>query len=351
MHLSSFFAWRLRFALALARRMGLGRRKKICGRVLCILTGGLGDKLMALPAVRHLRHEFPDSEFTLVICGIAPPCFAGEADRFLSVPAPNTLELIRIALSGFDTCFVNSIGIFDTRFELMAFLSGGTDLRGPIHLSQGGSRTVYTRPYVFGDGHETVINFRGAGGRTEEKHLEYLLDWQPCPALGAMPDLLLHPGSSATGIINRWPPESYAFVARDFYSKGHTVLAIGSPQEKSLLEDLREKSGGSIQIRHDLDLQGLLPLLAGAGLVIANDSGIGHLAASVGANLITVMGANRPGEVAPVGSNVFVIGSRCEYGGCYGTPHAAHCKLCIQKIAPQEVLDAAWVRWKRAGVS
>lgn len=303
---------------------------------------------MALPAVRNLRTEFSESELTLLVCGITPPYLEDEADRLLSIPASSTLQLLRASLRGFDTCFVNSIGIFDVRCDLMAFLTGAPDLRGPMHRSQGAARTVYSRPYVFGEGHETVVNLRGSGGRTDAQTLDYPLHWHESGAGCAAPDLLLHPGSSETGLINRWPPEFYAEVARAFHAKGRSVLAIGSPREKALLEDLREKAQGAVHIRHDLQLQELVPLLAGAGLVIANDSGIGHLAAAAGANLLTIMGANRPEQVAPVGDDVFVMGPRCEFGGCYGTAQASQCKLCIRAISPREVLEEAWEKWRPA---
>lgn len=348
MDFGSFFAWRLRFALPILRRAGICRRKNPCERVLCILTGGLGDKLMALPAIRNFRSEFAGKEFTLAVPGITPPFFESEADRLVSISEGDTPGLLRCAMRGFDACFVNTIGIFDVRCELAAFLSGAADLRGPVHNLHAERGTIYNRPYLFGKGHETVVNFRGSGGSSEAETLEYPLAWKIPAAQTELPDVLLHPGSSTTGVINRWPADFYAAAARVFAARGLRVLAIGSPPEKPLLEKLREKSAGAVQIRHDLKLVDLIPLLAGSGVVIANDSGIGHLAASVGANLLTVMGANRPERVAPVGRRVKIIGPRCEFGGCYGTPHASKCKLCIQKISPQEVVDAAMMKLESA---
>lgn len=308
--------------------------------MLAILAGGLGDKLMALPAIRSFRSQFPGKDFTLVIIGITPPFFDAEADDIISVSENDTFALFQIARRGFDACFVNSIGIFDVRCEVAAFLCGSRDLRGPVHDSQRTKSTIYSIPYRFGAGHETVINFRGAGAgaSTEQMTLDYVLDWKPAAESLSVPDILFHPGSSSTGVINRWPPAFFAEVAREFAQRNQRILAIGSPSERPLLEEIRSKSGGALEIRHDLNLRDLVPLLAGAGVVVANDSGIGHLAASVGANLITLMGANRPERVAPVGKLVRVIGPRCEFGGCYGTPHAAACKLCIEKISPDEVI-------------
>lgn len=337
MNIEQFFAWRLRRVLAVLVKFR-GTRKP-AGRVLVILTGGLGDKLMALPAIRHFRGEFAPAPLTLVVLGITPPFFDAEADTVIRLKADDTRGLLAEARKGFDACFVNSLGVFEVRTELAAFLSGARDLRGPRFSGVAPDRTVYSRPYVFGEGHETVVNLQGAGGTTAEERL-------PCPlevpkVSERMADVIFHPGSSASGLTNRWPVEAYAETARQIHQRGFTVLAIGTPGERDLLASLQEQARDALSTRTDLSLEQLAIQLSLARLVIANDSGIGHLAASVGAPLITIMGANRPEKVAPAGSHVTVIGPRCEYGGCYNNPAVPECKMCITRITPEEVVQTA----------
>ncbi|CAN5334249.1 hypothetical protein BH09VER1_BH09VER1_52410 [soil metagenome] len=81
---------------------------------------------------------------------------------------------------------------------------------------------------------------------------------------------------------------------------------------------------------------------------MANDSGIGHLAAAMGASLFTIMDANRPEKVAPVGARVAIVGPRCECGGCYNNPAIRHCLLCMQRISPDEVLPIALEKLRTA---
>lgn len=337
--LKQFFAWRLRRLLSIAIRFrGPGAETN---RVLCILTGGLGDKLMALPAVRHFREEFAPRPLTLIVSGAAPPFFENEADHLVSLKAGDTAGLLREARRGFDACFINSLGVFEVRMELAAYLSRAHDLRGPRFAGVAPDRTVYTRSYVFGDGHETAINLRGAGGKPDADRVPYSL---PVPGAGAGPgpDVVFHPGSSSSGLTNRWPAESYAETARALREKGFSVLAVGAPSEKDLLAEIQSIAGEALTTRSDLSIEQLALLLSKARLVIGNDSGIGHLAAAVGAPLITIMGANRPERVAPAGPRVTVIGPRCEYGGCYNNPSVPECKMCIAKITPGEVAEAAF---------
>lgn len=339
--MKDFLAWRLRDVLGMAARLRLGnwlpRRPR--GRTLAIITGGLGDKLMALPAVRHLRQEFPAKPLTLVFLGLVPPFCEKEADCVLSIPQDNARALVHATRGGYDTCFVNSIGVFDVRCELAAFLTRTLDTRGPRYAHRDPFRVVYNHTYVFAEGHETVSNLRGAGGSTEADTLPYPLRLPQTPAPAN--EIIFHPGSSAAGLPNRWPTEHYARLAQSLHSTDQHIVAVGTPDERTILDRLHALTDGRVEIRTDLSLEQLALRLAAARLVVANDSGIGHLAAAVGAPLITIMGANQTERVAPIGSRVTIIGPRCEFGGCYNTPRAAECPLCITRITPDEVFAAA----------
>jgi ADP-heptose:LPS heptosyltransferase len=95
-----------------------------------------------------------------------------------------------------------------------------------------------------------------------------------------------------------------------------------------------------------LDLSGrtsiaeLAALLAGAALVIANDSGPMHLAAAVGAPVVGVFGSTEPGWTAPVGGEVVTAAPRPGCAPCY----ARRCDIgygCLTAIAVEQVVAAA----------
>jgi ADP-heptose:LPS heptosyltransferase len=307
-----------------------------------LLTGGIGDKLMALPAIRQIRAEYRDSHFTIIATGVTPPFWEEEADQIFTLSHSRNWQKALLAKEGFDMCFVNTVGFFDIWSEVAAFVSGARDLRGPRSTDMSDGETVYTRPFPFGGGHETLVNLLGAGGASDEARVPYPLRIPENIRLPMNPaTVVFHPGSSDAGHANRWSPANFASVARELIDNGFRVVLLGNSSEAELLARIKAESERPLEIVADLTLRDVALLLASAGLVIANDSGIGHLAASVQAPLITIMGANLPERVAPAGNNVTIVGPRCNRGGCYGRIPASECSRCIDLITPEEVLNAA----------
>jgi heptosyltransferase-2 len=57
------------------------------------------------------------------------------------------------------------------------------------------------------------------------------------------------------------------------------------------------------------DVGAFAALLAASRLVVANDSGPGHVAAAVGARLVSVFGVTEPTRTRPWGPGVTLVGS------------------------------------------
>jgi ADP-heptose:LPS heptosyltransferase len=332
-----FVAWRIRALLPRLRRF-CGRSRKR-GRVLAIIPGGLGDKLMALPAVRAFRREFEGGSLTVIFVGLVPPFVESEGDEVIGIGSGETGRLLRLAARGYDAVFVSSIGIFDVRMEIAAFLSGARDLRGPRFATIPATNIVYTRSYEFGVGHETAVNLRGVGVAEPPPKSDYALRAEiPAPS-GTPVDVILHPGSSGCGLASRWPVERYAELANRLATEGFSVAAVGTPPEADVLDVLRARTSAAIW--DDLSMEELAARMARARLVIANESGIGHLAASLGVPVLTLIGATQPEKVAPVGRRVTILDSHCEHGGCYNNPAVKECKLCIHRLSVADVWAAA----------
>jgi ADP-heptose:LPS heptosyltransferase len=95
---------------------------------------------------------------------------------------------------------------------------------------------------------------------------------------------VLNPGARLAD--RRWPPESYAAVARGLAARGLAVLVVWGPGEEPLARAIADGSGAALA--PPTDLEQLAALMRRARLVVTNNSGPMHLAVAVGAPTVGV---------------------------------------------------------------
>jgi ADP-heptose:LPS heptosyltransferase len=95
----------------------------------------------------------------------------------------------------------------------------------------------------------------------------------------------------------------------------------------------------------------LRALLLGAGCVVSNNSGVGHLAASLGAPTVCVFAASHdPYEWMPRGPRVVTLVKRTVCAPC-GIGRLAECAFdhrCLREIGPELVFAAVQRLWRAA---
>jgi len=105
------------------------------------------------------------------------------------------------------------------------------------------------------------------------------------------------------GQIKAW--DGFARLCSELIQIGQTVVACPGPGE-------RDAVGAAVPgavLLNETDVAGFAGLLAQARLVVANDSGASHLAAAVGARLISVFGVTQIDKTRPLGEHTQVVGS------------------------------------------
>lgn len=335
---NEFLSWRLRQAIALSAQALPYRPPREVRSVLCILEGGLGDRLMALPAVRTLKSSYTEASVTVALSGPVP-FLEQEFDCVVDWSSLGIRAKLRLVRRRFDVCFVNSIGVYDPWNELLAIASGAWLRLGPRypHVRQTG----YTDPYAFGTGmHETIVNARGAGWRGTEEALEYPLPLTRKVRESVATDLpiLLHPGCRDGYNHKRWPPEHYRELARLLaQSWGPGVVVIGAPAEEAMVCRIAEGLTG-VRPLTTPDVAALSRTICDAAIMVGNDSGPAHLAAALGTRAVVLMSATLPERCAPVGEHVTVIHEPCDLGGCYYRRNS-ECRGCIGRIEPSAVVE------------
>lgn len=102
-------------------------------------------------------------------------------------------------------------------------------------------------------------------------------------------------------------PDFARFAAERLPSFGRDLVVCPGPGEE---EALAARDFAGCRIATGVGLGAYAALLQGAGLVIANDTGPGHMAAAVGAPLLSVLGPTDPARWGAIGPTVQVVQGR-----------------------------------------
>lgn len=117
-------------------------------------------------------------------------------------------------------------------------------------------------------------------------------------------------GAGANFIGKRWPPERFAELARrlvgaDGPLKGLPVLLLGAPEDKAICETIATALSAdgivAIDAAGRLDLLAAAAALERAALFVGNDSGLMHIAATVGAPTLGLFGPSDERVYGPRG--------------------------------------------------
>ena len=160
--------------------------------------------------------------------------------------------------------------------------------------------------------------------------------------LADRPHAVLLPGASCPS--RRYPPDRFRAVARDLAGAGLPVVVCGPAGERGLVTAVAGDKPGVHAVVGELDVPGLAGLLAGAAVVVANNSGGAHLADAVGTPVVVLFAGTelveqyRPRSVPAVVLNVPTPCAPCRQLRC---PFENSGDVPCLAVPPAEVVAAA----------
>jgi ADP-heptose:LPS heptosyltransferase len=107
--------------------------------------------------------------------------------------------------------------------------------------------------------------------------------------------VVVHPG--CTRPAGRWSVSGFAEAASDLERRGRRIVITGGPAERSLTAALARAVPGAVDLGGRTELDALGWLLRGADLLVANDTGVAHLAAALDVPSVVVFPSG-PGSQA-----------------------------------------------------
>lgn len=326
-------------------------------RVLFFVWGGIGNMVMALPAI--------DS------------AIGRNAQRKVMVAAqkPEMLEL----LYGRDLAGRLVVGSLDSLREILRFRPQAAintvpspRLRGGLWalLSGAGIRISprqYAGPFInhplsASGGHFSQMNHDllpplGIRERAEYSRLMINPAWdRPAEDLlrqlniGAQHKLVgLHPGAGQA--MKRWPLDNFAEVGRQLAKMGYRVIVLGGPEEVALAAEVARQIGsGAVSAAGRSGLGLVLALISRCRVVISNDSGLAHCSAALGVPTMTVFGPTDPEKCAPLGLRATFVRSNRSCAPCYRPPGFYGCRECpppCLDIPPERVVNEVDILTKK----
>ena len=322
--------------------------------IVMIHPGGLGDVLLAVPAMVRLRTRFPNHR--LVLCAedqVAKLLFACRIiDEWASVQGRVCADLF----AGEDSV----TGQAQTWLEDCDFAIGWMqDLDGTLNeaLKAVGARKVVVRsPF------STAILAAHQCDRFLESIDEALPDDEGNVLLTLAEPLLhlgracleaagfvighrlvvIHPGSgSAHKCV---APEILASVVIGVQNFGATPVVLEGPADQEPVARLLQLCVTPPIVLKGLDILTVAGVLAQAQLFVGQDSGVTHMAGLMGVRTVALFGPTDPARWAPRGSHVTVVQgapclcqswrdvSRCENKPCLQIPQNHLLALCLADL-------------------
>jgi heptosyltransferase-2 len=157
------------------------------------------------------------------------------------------------------------------------------------------------------------------------------------------PYIAVAPGARY-GPAKRWPADRVARAAELAASAlgAPRVLLVGDLDDAEACARVGERlTPGAVDLCGRTDLPTLAGILAGARVVLANDSGAAHLAAAVGAPTVVLFGSTDPRWTAPRGEAVRVLWHRLRCAPCFRRACPwTDAYACLRLLEPEDAAAA-----------
>jgi predicted lipopolysaccharide heptosyltransferase III len=325
----------------------------------------IGDVLLTTPAIRLLRQAYPDARITMVVNKGTEEVlrYNPHLNRILTIDRERVKESAFYNRWQYEWYFLNRLR--KDRYDLSvdfasgdraAFLSllSGVPYRIGFGSRKGYRRWIFNRvihcpPALHTVERNLLLLQKALGLETVDHRLELytgkadehqVTRWIMRNHLQGRNPVVVHPGARYR--FKRWPNANWTRLADILQGElGVPVVFAGGQKD---LEDIR-----SIVSRMQTQVYSLAgkttilemaALFKRATLFIGNDSGPGHLAAAVGAPVISLFGPTDPNVWRPWGREHVVISKQVSCSPCADTDCDKGKENCMERISVEDVLHS-----------
>ena len=339
-------------------------------RILVLKLDHIGDFVVALPAFAHIRKAFPDAVITLV-CANWTRAWAENCGLFDTIVYFDFFAVTKSEFKGISQAHFDRFSSLDLgSFEVAIDLRHDPDTRPLLALVNADVRIGFAAPVEAGGQCMDIAlpdmeHVSAAAGTGKPVHAELRLNLlaaalidtfaaeahpirtlvgRPANLLTHRPFAILAPGAGSP--IRIWPIRRLAAVGRALIERhGFDIVLIGSDlQRDDCMAISRSLPANRVHNLAGQSSIGDLPsIIDRAEIVVGYDSGVSHIAASLGVPTVAVMGSIGNPEVWRIdGLNAIALTTEIECGSCY-LDDASECPFgvrCLTEITVDDVVKA-----------
>ena len=317
--------------------------------ILVIHPGALGDVLLAVPALRWLKKQFPDHRLLLIsnepvgqlllecrLIQASVPLQGAICASLWSSSIPDSAEL----RDWLKPCDLAVAWLKDEDRGLAATLE---------HFGVGEIRIQSPFSPQLGSRHQSDRFLESLGTAAVERSADEPLQLSTSVVaqgracllhMGLSPDrpfVMIHPGSGSRHKCTH--PEVLASVMVALNQEGLGALVLEGPADEAVMVQLRQRLPMAPTVLRGHDLPIVAGVMAQARVYIGHDSGMTHLAALLGVPTLALFGPTDSNQWAPRGAHTVVLrGTPC---GCHSWEEVCHCenKPCLA-MSGGDILEA-----------
>lgn len=153
--------------------------------------------------------------------------------------------------------------------------------------------------------------------------------------------LVLCPGAEF-GPSKQWPVSHYAELANYYLARGWQVWQLGSDKDLQSCQELDAITGHKTRVLAGrTSLPQAIDLMSFASLVVANDSGLMHIAAALQKPLVAVYGSTDPGHTPPLSKNHKIARLALDCSPCFKRQCPLTHLNCLRDLFPSQVIALA----------
>ena len=361
-------------------------------RILVIKMAGIGDLLLATPALRALRETYPHAHIDLLVTPDSAGILNGwqvidriiVLDKYLFdypqqfLTRPHNLLRLKPLWRDLRDGHYDAVLLlhhltlpFGRLKHQLLLRATGAQWRVGLDNGHGWFLNVRVKDNGFGAMHEAEYYLAVAaavGAKTKDKRLVVPLSeadhrqaWQllyehETPQNIRHPIIAMHPGSGGYSTARRWAPERFAQLADTLYSSVRgQLLLLGGPEEAELHQHIIDMMHSQMPVRSMAgrgSIKVTAALLEQVDLFIGNDSALVHLAVAAGTPTVAIFGLTNAQAWGPfadekAGQQALIVRLNLPCMPCFyrghdlGTPEGCATRDCLALLGVDPVATAA----------